>query len=187
MVKWCLFICLWFCKWEFYPLKNSGSQKCQTGSSQLHFLVAFCNIKKPFMGKNIKKIAIILVSVFTSKAFLDSTYKYHYTVFMGFPDGSAVKNLPAMPETWVQSLGQEDPGKENVNPLQYSCLGNHMHRGAWWASPLGCKNWTRLTDSTTTTIQYLSFSTQLISLSIMISEFIHFAANGQISFSLITE
>ena len=27
----------------------------------------------------------------------------------GFPDGSAVKNLPAMQETRVQSLGQEDP------------------------------------------------------------------------------
>ena len=28
---------------------------------------------------------------------------------MGFPGGSVVKNLPAMQETWVQSLGQEDP------------------------------------------------------------------------------
>ena len=28
---------------------------------------------------------------------------------MGFPDGSVVKNLPAMQEMWVQSLGQEDP------------------------------------------------------------------------------
>ena len=27
----------------------------------------------------------------------------------GFPGGSAVKNLPAMQETWVRSLGQEDP------------------------------------------------------------------------------
>ena len=25
------------------------------------------------------------------------------------------------------------PGEANVNPLQYSCLGNPMHRGAWWA------------------------------------------------------
>ena len=33
-------------------------------------------------------------------------------VFGGFPDGSAVKNPPVMQETqetWVQSLGQEDP------------------------------------------------------------------------------
>ena len=32
---------------------------------------------------------------------------------MGFPHGSAVKNLPVMQETreiWVQSLGWEDPG-----------------------------------------------------------------------------
>jgi len=42
-----------------------------------------------------------------------------------------VKNLPAMQETWGQPLGQEDsPGEGNGNPLQYSCLGNHMDRGA---------------------------------------------------------
>ena len=28
---------------------------------------------------------------------------------MGFPSGLLVKNLPAMQETWVRSLGQEDP------------------------------------------------------------------------------
>ena len=25
------------------------------------------------------------------------------------------------------------PGEENGNPLQYSCQGNFMDRGAWWA------------------------------------------------------
>ena len=25
------------------------------------------------------------------------------------------------------------PGEGNGNPLQYSCLGNPMDRGAWWA------------------------------------------------------
>ena len=44
-----------------------------------------------------------------------------------------VKNLPAMQETWVRTLGQEDAlEKENSNPLQYSCLGNPMDRGDWW-------------------------------------------------------
>ena len=42
-----------------------------------------------------------------------------------------VKNLPAMQEMCVQSLGQEDMEK-NGNPLQYYCLGNPMDRGAWW-------------------------------------------------------
>ena len=44
-----------------------------------------------------------------------------------------VKNLPAMQEMQIRSLGQ-DPGSSgdgNGNPLQYSCLENPMDRGAW--------------------------------------------------------
>ena len=42
-----------------------------------------------------------------------------------------VKRLPAMQETWVQFLGQEDPlEKEIANPLQHSCLENPMDGGA---------------------------------------------------------
>ena len=26
------------------------------------------------------------------------------------------------------------PGRGNGNPLQYTCLGNFMDRGAWWAT-----------------------------------------------------
>ena len=33
---------------------------------------------------------------------------------LGFPSGSAVKNLPAKQEMLVQSLGQEDPLEEGV-------------------------------------------------------------------------
>ena len=29
------------------------------------------------------------------------------------------------------------PGGGNDNPLQYSCLGNTMDRGAWWATVHG--------------------------------------------------
>ena len=57
---------------------------------------------------------------------------------MSFPSDSTVKNLPAMKETQetrVLSLGWEDsPGGGNGNPLQYSCLGNPVDRGAWWAT-----------------------------------------------------
>jgi len=35
---------------------------------------------------------------------------------MGFPSGSAVKNLPAMQETQVQSLGQEYPLEKEMAP-----------------------------------------------------------------------
>ena len=38
-------------------------------------------------------------------------------------------------ETWVQSLGWEDPLKNEI--LQYSCLGNPMDRGTWQATVYG--------------------------------------------------
>ena len=42
-----------------------------------------------------------------------------------------VKNMPAMQEAQVRSLGQEDPLEgEMASPLQYSCLGNPMDREA---------------------------------------------------------
>ena len=50
---------------------------------------------------------------------------------MGFPGGSVVKNPPA-------NAGNSDSipgsGEGNGNPLQYSCLGNPMDRGAWGAT-----------------------------------------------------
>ena len=33
----------------------------------------------------------------------------------------------------IPDLGKS-PGKGNGNPLQSSCLGNPMDRGAWWAT-----------------------------------------------------
>ena len=49
-----------------------------------------------------------------------------------------VKNLPAMQESWVRYLSQEDPpGEGNDDPLQYSCLKNSMDREAWWATVHG--------------------------------------------------
>ena len=41
------------------------------------------------------------------------------------------------------------PGEGNGNPLQYSCLGNPMDGGAWWATVHRvAKSWTRLSDFT---------------------------------------
>ena len=46
----------------------------------------------------------------------------------------ALKNLPAVQESQVQCLGQEDPGAGHGSRLlYYSCLENPMDRGAWWA------------------------------------------------------
>ena len=59
-----------------------------------------------------------------------------------FPGGSV--------ETWVQSLGGEDPlEKEKANPLQYSCLENPKGRGTWRATVHGVtKSQTQLSTHT---------------------------------------
>ena len=59
-----------------------------------------------------------------------------------------IKNLPAS----VGEAGDlglipgsgRSPGEENDNPLQYSCLGNLMDRGAWWTTVQGvAESWTQ--------------------------------------------
>ena len=53
------------------------------------------------------------------------------TVYWSSLVAQMVKNLPAMQETWAQTLGQEDAlEKKNGYPLQYSCLENSRDRGA---------------------------------------------------------
>ena len=59
---------------------------------------------------------------------------------MGFLGGSAVKkkNLPANTGNVGLIPGSvRSPGEGNGNPLQYSCLGNPMDRGAWQATVHG--------------------------------------------------
>ena len=49
-----------------------------------------------------------------------------------------VKNLTAMQENRVWSLGWEDPLEKGMaTHYQYCCLGNSMHRGAWQAAVHG--------------------------------------------------
>ena len=42
-----------------------------------------------------------------------------------------------MQETWVQSLGQEEPLEKSIITLQYSCLGNPMDGGTRLATVHG--------------------------------------------------
>ena len=59
-----------------------------------------------------------------------------------------VKNLPAIRETWVQSLGWEDPLEEGM-ASHSSILAWRipMDRGAWQATVHGvAKSWTQMSD-----------------------------------------
>ena len=60
-----------------------------------------------------------------------------------FPGGSKVKNplANAGDHSLIPGSGRY-PGEGNGYPLQYSCLGNLMDRGAWWATVHGVtKSW----------------------------------------------
>ena len=56
-----------------------------------------------------------------------------------FLTAQLVKNPPAMEETWVSSLGWEDPLEKGTAGylVQYSGLENPMDRGAWQATVHG--------------------------------------------------
>ena len=72
---------------------------------------------------------------------------------MGFSDSSGVKNPPANAAGTgsIPGLGRSH-GEGNGNPPQYSCLGNPMDRGAWWATVYGvAKSQTRLSNQHTHT------------------------------------
>ena len=70
----------------------------------------------------------------------------HYTE--GFPGGSVVKNLPVNAGDTGDAGSilelRRCPGGGNGNPLQYSCLGNPMDRGAWQLQSMGSQE----TDTT---------------------------------------
>ena len=69
-----------------------------------------------------------------------------FVSLQGFP-GDLVKNLPAHAGDVSSNPGMgRSPGEGNGNPLQYSYLGNHMDRGAWWATVHGRAKWIGLGD-----------------------------------------
>ena len=61
-----------------------------------------------------------------------------HTDITSFPGSSAVTN-PLVNTGDVGSIPGSGrfTGGGNGNPLQYSCLGNHMDRGAWQATVYG--------------------------------------------------
>ena len=60
-------------------------------------------------------------------------FRYYLKGQLGFPSSSAVRNLPATQETWVQSLGEEDPLEEETTThssiLAKKIPGTEKHGG----------------------------------------------------------
>ena len=85
---------------------------------------------------------------------------------MVFPGGSVVKNMPAMQETRVQSLDQEDPLEKKM-ATHSSIL---VWEIPWTEEPGGLqsmglqKSWTPLSDFTTSTTIYIFIFSQLFTM-----------------------
>ena len=57
---------------------------------------------------------------------------------MGFPHISVVRNLPAVQETWITSLGREDPLEKEMIPTPVFLPGEvHGQRNLAGYSPWG--------------------------------------------------
>ena len=73
-----------------------------------------------------------------------------YLCTLGFQVALVVKNPPAntgdiRDASSIPGL-RGSPGRGHRDPLQYSCLGNPVDRGARWATGLGSQSRTRLSD-----------------------------------------
>ena len=71
----------------------------------------------------------------------------------GSPGDSVLKNPPGKVgvtgDTGLIPGSGRSLGVGNGNPLQHSCLGNPIDRGAWWVTVYGvAKSWTRLSEHT---------------------------------------
>ena len=72
----------------------------------------------------------------------------YFFFLTGFPGGSVVKNPPGNAgDMGLIPVSGRSAGEQNGNPLEYSCLGNSMDRGAWQTIVHRVANcWTQLSD-----------------------------------------
>ena len=95
----------------------------------------------------------------------NSTHIYS-CICMSNPDGSVVKNTPANAEDMGLIPGSERaPGEGNSNRFRYSCLGNPMDRGDWWATVHGVRKDTDMTCNWTTTSKSLHHTFSIYAIS----------------------
>ena len=111
----------WF---QSYLFLSKDLAAFSTGFHSAQFVLFYCG--KRLMYKLITMGFLIVPLIFYNR--------------WGFPDGSAVKNLPAMQETQERCLRLEDPPEESMTTLgegmtlQCSCLENPVDIGAWRAT-----------------------------------------------------
>ena len=136
--------CAWQC-WTQYRLFNGLCEVLDT--------VTHDYLEAVYLGKKVYLFSLVLALslfslwsfsfpflfffFFSFSVFLSFFFFPSATPILGFPGGSAVKNLPAQAGDLgsIPGLGRS-PGGGNGNPLQYSCLENpHGQRSLAGYSP----------------------------------------------------
>ena len=110
------------------------------------------------MGKQWKQCQTLLFGAPKSLQMVTAAMKLEDAYSLASLVAQRLKRLPLMWETWVRSLGQEDPlEKEMATHSSILAWRIPWIGGAWWATVHGvAKSWTRLSD--------LTFNFQLSSL-----------------------
>ena len=82
----------------------------------------------------------------------------------GFPGSSVAKNPPATAGDVGSISGSgRSPGEGNGSPLQHSCLGNAMDRGAWWATVHGAAKEVETNEKQHSSASYMHLAARQIS------------------------
>ena len=115
------------CRWN----ANHASHRLPVPISSI---LLFCALRTEF--SSLTTVTPCLLSFWLSQPFgLVTCFFNSLPKTRGFSGDSVAKNLPANTRDACSILGLgKSPGEGNGNPLQYSCLGNPMDRGAWQAT-----------------------------------------------------
>ena len=172
------FLCLQ--GWKHYSSKSYRLMRKETGSrvtgdtfvaskhhSPLHKLglaeKVLENTRQVRLKRTHPRHAIVCVCVCVCVCVLHSGWNTPSTLRGASVVAQMVKNLPAMQETWVWSLGQEYALEKGM-AIQSSILAwkNPINRGTWWFTVCGVtKSWTRLTHTHTHPDIHLTSVTRL--------------------------
>ena len=61
-------------------------------------------------------VFVVLINPIAGNGVMPEKFDFYCKRIRDFPGGSDVKHLPTMRETWVQSLGREDPLEKEMAP-----------------------------------------------------------------------
>ena len=120
-------------KWEHSSNKFDYILCCTL--QMLHYSKILKPIYTQLLPRQRISLSIFLAQVWITVYELYSKYISFIRIFENIYRSTLVaqmvKNQPTLQEMQVQSLGWWFPEEGNSYPLQYSCLGNSMERGAW--------------------------------------------------------